>query len=101
MHGWGELSQEIILNHMGCPACFRWDEANNQWVDVINGFVIKAGPQGDPINLKFMDPTNTYYNYAFNMNCCLRYLRVYISLFIGIGDSYMKFTKEVQLARCG
>ena len=68
---------------MGCPACFRWDEANNQWVDVINGFVIKAGPQGDPINLKFMDPTNTYYNYAFNMNCCLRYLRVYISLFIG------------------
>ena len=36
-----------------------------------------GGPKGAPINLKFMDPTNNYYNYASNMNCCFRYFRVY------------------------
>ena len=48
---------------------FRWSEDNGgQWVDVINGKILKFKENGLPFTAKFMDPSGNLFNFPSFIN---------------------------------
>ena len=52
---------------------YRWSSQRGGWVDIENGNFLPAGPVGNPIKLKFMDPAGNYYTFPSAMNYMFRH----------------------------